>query len=293
MSQPHEHLEQGHTHQTSGRLTQALECYRLAGAGAEEVELRVEALRWQAIVHHMRSEWDAALAAATQGTELAEAANLPELAAEVLNVQAAVHQARGDFARAVALFEQILAGKTSDRVRGAALQNLGSIAAQQGDFDTARQRFLASHQLFKRAGHLRGEVVVLNNFGRAAVDNGNFRVAADMLPQALSAAKRLGDADLVAITTMNYAEALAGLRDLARASTLASQALEHFTATGNSWRRVECLRLVGDIRRDSGDTAQAARHYDDGLAVAAEIGALAELELLTRRRAQLAGGGAA
>lgn len=292
MSQPHEHLEQGHTHQRSGRLTQALECYRLASAGAEEVELRVEALRWQAIVHHMRSEWDAALAAAGEAAESARVANLADQAAEALNITGIVHQSRGAFDLATALFEQILGANPSDRVRGAALQNLGSIAAQRGDFDTARQRFLASHQCFKRAGYLRGEAVVLANFGRAAVDCGNFRVAVDMLKQAVSAAKRLGNSELTAITTMNYAEALAGLKDYDQAYRLAGEALDHFTATGNGWRRVECLRLLGDIRRDRGEVAEAERSYAEAIAEASVIGAAAELELLHKRREALAGHGA-
>jgi len=293
MLPPHKQLEQGIAHQTGGRLAEALACYRLAAEAAQEPELRVEALRLQAIVHHMRAEWDEALAAAGRAAAAARDAALPDQAAEALNVEAMVHQARGDFAVASELFEQILAVRTSDRVRGAALQNLGSIAAQRGDFDTARQRFLASHQCFRRAGYLRGEAVVLNNFGRAAVDNGNPRVAADMLRQAVSAAKRLGDAELVAITTMNYAEALAGVRDHAQAFPLASAALEHFTAAGNSWRRVECLRLLGDIRRDRGEPAEADEDYRNALTVATSIGALAEIDLLTRRRAALGarGGG--
>ena len=288
----HKQLEQGIAHQTAGRLNEALACLRLAGE-AEDAELRVEALRLQAIVHHMRSEWDAALATAARAADEARAHELPDQAAEALNVQAAVHQARGDFDGAIALFDEILASRTSHRVRGLALQNLGSIAAQRGDFETARRHFLASHQLFRRAGYLHGEAVVLNNFGRAAVDTGNFRVAADMLPQALSAARRLGDAELVALTTMNYAEALAGQRELDRASALAGEALAHFTAAGNSWRRVECLRLLGDIRRDRGEPAAAAALYDDALTVATEIGALAEVALLRKRRAAAGGAGGA
>jgi tetratricopeptide (TPR) repeat protein len=289
MSQPHEQLEQGLSHQTSGRLTQALECYRLASEGAAEPEVRVEALRQQAIVHHMRSEWQAALDAAERAAAAAHAAGLPNQAAAAYVVTGIVHQARGNFAQAVEIFEQILASPASERVRGAVLQNLGSIAAQNGDFETARQRFLASHQCFKRTGDLRGEAAVLNNFGRAAVDNGNFRVAVDMLRQAVSAAKRLGNAEMMAITTMNHAEALAGLRELDQAGSLAGAALEHFVASGNSWRRVECLRLLGDIRRDRGELGEADRYYTDALAVATEIGAQAELEMLQRRRAALGG----
>ena len=283
------HLQQGLSHQTGGRLTEALDCYRLASAAADDAAVRADALRWQAIVHHMRSEWDAALDAASQAAEVARGAGLVDQAAEALNITALVHQARGEFAAAVALFEQILDSTGNDRVRGAALQNLGSIAAQQGDFESARKHFRASHECFRRAGYLRGEAVVLINFGAAAVDHGNFRVAVDLLPQAIRAANQLGDAELAFLASKNYAEALAGLRELPRAEELVRAALEHFTTTGNAWRRVECLRLLGDVRRDQGDATEAERHYAAALALAEEINASAEVTRLRDRLAALRG----
>jgi tetratricopeptide (TPR) repeat protein len=227
MPHPRQHLEQGLSHQTGGRLTEALDCYRLASASADDAALRADALRREAIVHHMRSEWDAALAAAARAAEVAAAAGLADQAAEALNVTALVHQARGEFAAAATLFERILASTSNSRVRGAALQNLGSVAAQQGDFEIARKHFRASHDCFRRSGYLRGEAVVLINFGAAAVDHGNFRVASDLLPQAIAAARKLGDAELVFLASKNYAEALAGLRELPRAEELARAALEY------------------------------------------------------------------
>jgi tetratricopeptide (TPR) repeat protein len=287
MDDAHEQLEQGVTHQTAGRLAEALDCYRIAGESAAEPELRVEALRRQAIVHYMRAEWDAALEAAGRASEVARDASLLDQVAEGVNVTAMVHQARGEFDVAVALYEQILGMTTNDRVRGAALQNLGSIAAQRGDFKTARTQFQSSHECFRRAGYLRGEAVLLNNFARAAVDAGNFMVAVDLMRQAMAAAKRLGDAELTALTTMNYAEALAGRRDFDKADELVREALDHFTASRNAWRRVECMRLLGDIHRDRGDRDAAGRYYGDALAVASEIGAQADVELLRNRQAAL------
>jgi tetratricopeptide (TPR) repeat protein len=288
MHDAHEQLEQGLIHQTGGRLAEALDCYRIADESAAEPEVRVEALRRQAIVHSMRAEWDAALDVAARAAEVARAASLPDQVAEAVNVTGMVHQARGEFDVAIPLLEQVLGMTTSDRVRGAALQNLGSIAAQRGDFKTARAQFQSSHECFKRAGYLRGEAVLLNNFARAAVDAGNFLVAVDLLRQAMAAAKRLGDAELTALTTMNYAEALAGRRDFEKADALVREALDHFATTRNAWRQVECMRLLGDIHRDRGESAAAGRFYDDALVVASEIGALADIELLRSRRAALA-----
>jgi tetratricopeptide (TPR) repeat protein len=293
MPDARQQLEHGLKHQTGGRLTEALDCFRLAaGAAADDAALRADALRRQAIVHHMRAEWEAALDAAARAADVARGAGLADHGAEALNVTALVHQARGDFVRAAALYEQILAGTGNDRVRGAALQNLGSIAAQQGDFETARLQFRASHQCFHRVGYLRGEAVVLINFGAAAVDHRNFAVAADLLRQAVHAAKRLGDAELAFLASKNYAEALAGLREFATAEQLTRAALDHFTDTGNAWRRVECLRLLGDLRRDQLDAGAAEEHYRTALALAEQIGAAAEVSRLRERVVAMPGAAA-
>jgi hypothetical protein len=110
---------------------------------------------------------------------------------------------------------------------------------------------------FQRVGYHRGVAIAHNNYGRAALEHGNFKLAADLLAQAVASARRTDDSDLVALATMNHAEAIAGLGDLEPAESLASSALAHFTSTGNTWRRVECLRLLGDIAR----VGRTTRHW--------------------------------
>jgi tetratricopeptide (TPR) repeat protein len=290
MSHSHELLEEGLRHQKSGALDKALECYRAAAAAAEDAQSMSEALRRQAVVHRTRSDFVTALEVAEAAASAASAALLADQYAEAMNTVASVHLARGAFPEAIVLFETILGITRDDRIRGNALQNLGSIAAQQGDFETARRHFMASHACFQEAGYEWGEAFVLNNFGRAALDRGNFAIAASMLENAVGAARRVEDRDLLALATLNHAEAIAGLRDLSRAETLVRSALDYFLMSGNKWRRVECLRLLGDIaaKRDERDTAR--QFFAEGLALADEIGAAADVATLKARLAADAGG---
>ncbi|HUE76936.1 MAG TPA: hypothetical protein VMM83_03265, partial [Longimicrobiales bacterium] len=44
----------------------------------------------------------------------------------------------------------------------------------------------------------------------------------------------------------------------------------YFTSAGNAWRRLDCLRLFGDLHRQAGDFETARTCYERGLAVARE-----------------------
>jgi tetratricopeptide (TPR) repeat protein len=275
--------------QQRGEMDAALECLRRAEAIARDPGERSEAIRKRALVHYARSEWNVALTVVRQAGEVASEAELQKLYADACNVEGAILQARGDFAGATAVFEQIL-GMTSDaKVRGHVLQNLGSVAAQQGNWELARRRFQQSAKSFQRAGYVRGEAETLNNFGRAAVEFGNRLLAADLLEQARGAARRVGDLELLALATMNYAEAIAAQERLAEAEELVRTALNYFTEAGNMWRKVECLRVCGDIAVKRGDRQSALDTYQKALDIARDIGAGAEMVILERRIAELEG----
>jgi hypothetical protein len=52
---------------------------------------------------------------------------------------------------------------------------------------------------------------------------------------------------------------------------------------GNRWRRVECLRLLGDINRRDGQMDIARRCYAQGLELARELGVHLEVTRLEDR----------
>jgi predicted negative regulator of RcsB-dependent stress response len=281
---PYDELDAAVTHERQGEIDDALVHLRAAESQAgADAWLLSEVLRRQAYVHHARSEWETSLDLAQRAATAAASAGLGDQHAEALIAMAWVHVARGGFDVAVPELEKVAALTSDDRITGLALHNLGAIAAERGDWDRARQLFMESVRRFQAAGYERGVAFAHNNFGRAALDHRNFVLAADLLQQAASSARRAADPDLLALATMNSAEALAGTGEAARAESLANEALTHFTATGNGWRRVECERLLGDLAMQNDRTEAARSWWSSALATAQKIGAQLEVSKLQER----------
>jgi tetratricopeptide (TPR) repeat protein len=275
-------IEEGLRLEKFGMLDRALAHYEAATSGPDPLTVTT-AWRRRASVLRTRCDWDGALAAARESAAVAVRHGLRDAHAEALNAEAAVFQSKGDFIAARPLLERILDMTTDPRIRGVALQNLGAIAAEGGDLETAEHRFLESYGCFQAADYAWGQAFALNNYGRAAMDRENFEIAERVLTRAVELAREIEDLDLAALATMNLAETMLCAGDLERADEAASTALGYFDMAGNRWRRVECLRLLGDINRRDGQAEIARRCYLQGLELARELGVQLEVTRLEDR----------
>lgn len=284
MPKPTEFIEQGIRYESGGVLDRALNAYQAAAAAAvDDPPSRIEALRREADVLRSRCQWDEAVARAQASAELARTHGHDTLLAEALNAEAAVYQSRGDLDHAHSLYTEML-GLTDDlRIRGIALQNLGSIAAMRGDFRRAEERFVESFQCFQAGGYKRGVVFALNNYGRAALDRNADAIAHPVLHRAEIMARELMELDLLGIVRINLAESHLRNGEIDRAQDMASAALGYFGNTNNHWRRLECLRLLGDIAVAQLRAESARNFFEAALRVATEIGSALEADTLQRR----------
>ena len=281
---PYDELDAAVIYEREGKVDDALAHYRAAEslAGADPWLLS-EVLRRQAYLHHARSEWETSLDLAQRAASTARSAQLSDQQAEALIAVAWVHVARGAYEDAVPELEKVASLTEDYRITGLALHNLGAIAAERGNWELSRAHFMESVKRFQAAGYQRGVAFAHNNYGRAALDHGNFVLAVDLLQQAVTSAKRAADPDLLALATMNVAEALAGTGELSRAETMAQVALHHFTTAGNGWRRVECERLLGDIELKHEHRNEAHVWWESALETARTIGAQLEVVKLEER----------
>lgn len=282
-----EYLEDGRKYEGHGVLDRALECYLQAAENASDAATLVEALTNQSRVHRFRSEWDLGLAAARAAQEKARAAQLGAPLVEAMIAEGNVLMCRGDFPEALGIFRAVLDTTSDARVRGIALQNIGSILWQQGQLGAAERALSESFGWFHRAEYALGEAMALNNHGRITLERGNAELAKGLLTQALAAARANEDAELIALVTLNLAECLQSLGDRKRAEEEASTALGYFAASGNRWREVECLRLIGAINEELENCAHSHRCYERALNIAEEIGARQDVRLLHERLARL------
>jgi tetratricopeptide (TPR) repeat protein len=273
-------LEEGRHFECAGVLDRALDCYTQAAAQAANPALAAEALTHQSRIHRCRSEWEPALDAARRAQEFARAAKVDGILAEAGIAEANVLICRGEYQTALRLFEDVLATSQDPRVRGIALQNIGSILAQQGNLGAAERAFGESFGYFRRAGYQLGEATALNNQGRVALDRGNAVLAEQVLDQAIAVARVIGYTELIALATLNVAEALVARGELARAEETASTALGYFATSGNRWREIECLRIIGGINERLGGVADAVRCYERALSLARELDAQRDVHVL-------------
>jgi tetratricopeptide (TPR) repeat protein len=272
-------LEEGRRAEKLGIVNRALEAYQEAARASDDPAIVAEALVHQADVHRACCEWDDAITCARDAQVIAVTSGLAERHAEALNAEVVVHMARGDFPAATPLIEELLRSATDVRLRGIALQNLGTTRAQQGELAAAEQAFAESYSCFVSCGYERGQAIALNNQGRVALDRDEPALAEQLLQQALHAAREVDDTELIGIIMVNIAEAILS-RDAVRAESFACSALGHFQQSRNTWRMVECLRLLGSIHEHRGNVGEAARCYDRALGLAREIGARVEIAAL-------------
>ena len=191
-----EFLRDGMRAEQLGVLDRALDDYMAAAEFASDEDVRTQALTRQADVLRTRCDWEAALDVAQRSRSVAMRAGLRLRAAEACIAEGNVHLSRGKFDDALPIFEEVLASSDDQRLRGIALQNIGSIQAQQGMLEAAVATFGESFTCFEKAGYLRGQAIALNNQGRAALDGGDATSASRILEEALVLAREVEDGEL-------------------------------------------------------------------------------------------------
>ena len=280
MPDPRAHIEEGLRFHKLGMLDRALQEYEASLEISRDPAVSGEALVRQAHVYRSWCRWDAAVSSARRGVQIARAAGLDQVEADALNAEAIVHQEVGRFDEAVVLFERILSLDIDERQRGIVYQNLGSIAAQRSDLARAEEYFRSSYRSFGRAGYRWGEAFALTNFAAATLLAGRFKEAEVIGGQAMHAAKKAGDLELLGIASQNTGEALAHLQEFARAEALLVEALGYFQMESNDLRRAQCMRVLGDVKLLSGDRDEARRLYAQALQLAESVQAEREVSRL-------------
>lgn len=276
-------LEEGQRLAKVGLQEKAIAAYRRVRAHSDDPDLWTRAWRLEAFAEQARGRWDEALAAARESQRIARELDRPDLLAEAMNAEAAVHYGRGEFDKALPLFEGMLALTDDPRIRGLAHQNMGIIHGRQGQPDLAEKRLLEAYDQFDRAGYDWGQAHVLNNRAAIALDQRAWGLAKGITGDAIAMARKVDDLDLLAVATLNLAEALAGLGELDRAEVQASTALGYFDTAGNRWRRISCYQILGDLHGARGEPDLARRFWTDGLELARELGAASEAAELEKR----------
>ena len=132
------------------------------------------------------SDFPAVLAAAQKAGELAQLAQVMDVAVEsdllqatALTRQGSLGEARGYAQRGLALARQ----HGMQREAANSLRQLGLIAYYLGSHQEARERFAAALTLYVATGDRQGEGMAVNNLGGATFDLGDYQQAVDLSRQ--------------------------------------------------------------------------------------------------------------
>jgi tetratricopeptide (TPR) repeat protein len=283
-------LDDGIRYDRSGVAARARACFvEITERADERPDIAAEAWWRLANVQRQQSHWDDALASARAGAALARAHGLHDTEADALNIEAAVWAMRGEVGRAWSLFEQMLELATRPLTRANALQNLGTLAAEERRFDEAERLFGASRDAYLEADDLRGEACSLLNIGRLQAERGDPALAKETLEVAVRHSRASGDMEMHAAALLNLGSALRALGEHGAAEERITTAYGQFTIADNARQRVWCLLQLAALASERGESEAARVCLAHGRQIAVQSELPRELRLIDEHLARLGG----
>lgn len=212
--------------------------------------------------------------------------------ADVLNNLGRTDYESGEWDLASARWKQCteVRQKAGDVV-GAAMaeNNMAIVSADQGKLKEAELLFHRVRRVLRAAGFSLGVTVVTLNLGHVAAVAGEFETAEVLLDEALQELRASGAAEAWIVQAQVYrAEGLLLRGDFKEAGEAAAELLESMKKTrGTDEFRALALRILGHSQKDAGNVEGALVSFQDGLAVAREMGPNCQTALLLRALADL------
>jgi DNA-binding SARP family transcriptional activator/ATP/maltotriose-dependent transcriptional regulator MalT len=245
-----------------GRWSAALQHLEAAGADADG-PLDVATALELGLVHHLRGDLDAALAAYGRGPDRDDDPAQPEL----LAWRATAHWLRGEVDAAARDAGAALAHPATardDHLAALAQTATALVAASRGD----RRANEVHHDLALAAARRAGDELqlarILTNRGSRHLENGDHDEALRETDEAIDLAERQGFAMILGVARCNRAEIMLRTGRLDEAIADAESGRDTFARIG-SFNESYAHHLLGDARREQGDLVLAQLAYERGL----------------------------
>jgi tetratricopeptide (TPR) repeat protein len=199
-----------------------------------------------------------------------------ELRASALNMVGILAGEQGEFDAARVSFEAALENAQavgSTRTISRALSNLGNLAFFRGDLDTARDLYEESIEYFASDGDIRGEALAKENLGLMALTADDVAEAVRWLTAALELAREGGDDREIGAASRSLAAAMIELGEAAQATALLAESLALARGLGEAHVIAVCLETFAGLAAAAGEVERAAILFGASDAVRASIGA--------------------
>ncbi|HEV2127407.1 MAG TPA: tetratricopeptide repeat protein [Thermomicrobiales bacterium] len=152
------------------------------------------------------------------------------------------------------------------------LNGLGLLAFHQGDYAEAQCYHEESLQLRRSCGDAHGLGNSLVNLGDVAAAQGDYERAETLYQEALAVRRRMGDTDGIAYCLFNLGDIAWGRGDQAAASARLEESLALFRRVGDRLGVGYALHSLGRVAHAEGDNRQAAALYGEALPLRQELG---------------------
>ena len=199
-----------------------------------------------------------------------------ELRAKALNMIGILAGEQGDFETAREKLTAALdEARAADATRAisAALVNLGNLAWFSGDLDAARELFNESIEHFASLGDIHGQALAKENVGLMALTSDDIPEAVKWLTEALALARDAGDDRETAAAARSLAAAMIERGDGAQATNLLAESLALARELGDPQAIALCLETLAGIAATTGEAARAATLFGASDAVRSSVGA--------------------
>jgi non-specific serine/threonine protein kinase len=153
-----------------------------------------------------------------------------------------------------------------------ALEMLGEVATEEGDYPIAIKRFEEALTIFNELKDLRGVSDVLMQLGWAAMRTGDYAQAAARLEEFLAHAREVGDPTMRAYALSGLGELAVRQRQYERATQLLNESLALNREIGSKWDIGTVLGSLGWVALRQRDFKQMRALLKESLAVRMEIG---------------------
>ncbi|MFL5944894.1 MAG: AfsR/SARP family transcriptional regulator [Gaiellaceae bacterium] len=199
-----------------------------------------------------------------------------ELRSNALNMIGILAGEQGDFDAARLNFTAALDDARAigaTRPLSSALVNLGTLAFFGGDHDTARELYQESIEHFEALGDLRGQALANENLGLMALTGDDLPGAVRWLRAAQELARTDGDDRETAAAGRSLAAALTEVGETDEARLLLEESIELARELGDAHGIAVCLETFAGLAATLGEAPRAAVLFGAGDAARSAIGA--------------------
>ena len=180
----------------------------------------------------------------------------------------------GDFAIASAAYQESLAiyqEQNNPTNTAPLLINIGNVAYRQGNYGMARLHYEEALTLYRGLEHASGIASALGSLGNIEDAEGSYAAARSFQEESLALSRRLGDARMTAYTLHNLANLAVREGDIGRARALHEESLAMKRTLGDRRGIAALLNSLGRIAAEAGDHDGAGRRFTEAITLAQEI----------------------